>query len=97
MRWCAFHFANGYRKMSEAELVKNIENYVRCREKGLPLPRITKNAEQRTHACLIPYDQLDALSERENAVTGKNTDYRRLDINNVLMIPRILEARKGAM
>ena len=97
MRWCAFHFANGYRRMSEEELSRNIENYVRCREKGLPLPRITKNAEQRTHACLIPYDQLDALSERENAVTGKNTDYRRLDINNVLMIPRILEARKGAM
>ena len=96
MRWCAFHFANGYRKMSEAELVKNIENYVRCREKGLPLPRITKNAEQRTHACLIPYDRLDALSERENAVTGKNTDYRQLDINNVMMIPRILKARKGA-
>ena len=96
MRWCAFHFANGYRKMSEAELVKNIENYVRCREKGLPLPRITKNAEQRTHACLIPYDRLGALSERENAVTGKNTDYRQLDINNVMMIPRILKARKGA-
>ena len=97
MRWCAFHFANGYRRMSEEELSRNIENYVRCREKGLPLPRITKNAEQRTHACLIPYDQLDALSVRENAVTGKNTDYRQLDINNVLMIPRILEARKGAM
>ena len=95
MRWCAFHFANGYRRMSEEELERNIENYVRCREKGLHLPRITKNAEQRTHACLIPYDQLDALSERENAATGRNTDYRQLDINNVLMIPRILKARKG--
>lgn len=94
LRWCAFHFANGYRRMSGEELSRNIENYVRCREKGLPLPRITKNAEQRTHACLIPYDQLDALSERENAVTGKNTDYRQLDINNVLMIPRILKERK---
>ena len=94
MRWCAFHFANGYRKMSEEELSRNIENYIRCREKGLPLPRITKNAEQRTHACLIPYDRLDALSERENAVTGKNTDYRQLDINNVMMIPRILKAQK---
>ena len=94
MRWCAFHFANGYRKMSEEELSRNIENYIRCREKGLPLPRITKNSEQRTHACLIPYDRLDALSERENAVTGKNTDYRQLDINNVMMIPRILKAQK---
>ena len=94
MRWCAFHCANGYRKMSEEELSRNIENYIRCREKGLPLPRITKNSEQRTHACLIPYDRLDALSERENAVTGKNTDYRQLDINNVMMIPRILKAQK---
>ena len=94
MRWCAFHFANGYRRMSEEELSRNIENYIRCREKGLPLPRITKNAEQRTHACLIPYDRLDALSARENAVTGKNTQYRQLDINNVMMIPRILKEQK---
>ena len=95
LRWCAFHFAMGYRKMTEAELAGNIENYIRCREKGISLPRITKDTVHRTHACLIPYDQLDALSERENAVTGKNTDYRQLDINNVMMIPRIIKARKG--
>lgn len=93
LRWCAFHFANGYSTMSEAEFLRNTEQYMHCREKGLPLPRITKNTEMRTHACLIPYDELDKLSERENAVTGKNTDYKQLDIDNVMMIPDILRAR----
>ena len=93
LRWCAFHFANGYSTMSEAEFLRNTEQYMHCREKGLPLPRISKNTEMRTHACLIPYDELDKLSERENAVTGKNTDYKQLDIDNVMMIPDILRAR----
>ena len=95
LRWCAFHYAMGYRRMSEAEFSRNLENYIRCREKGLPLPKITKNAELRKHACLIPYDRLDELSERENTVTGKNTDYKQLDINNVMMIPQILKAREN--
>ena len=54
------------------------------------LKRIAKNTEGLTHACLVPWEALDALSERENAVTGGSVDYKALDTNNVLAIPDIL-------
>ena len=52
--------------------------------------RITKNAAQREHACLIPWDELDELSRRENEITGKNLDYKEMDIQNVLAIEKLL-------
>ena len=48
--------------------------------------RIGKNLEQRLHGCLIDWDDLDELSKRENAVTGKNVDYKQMDRNNILAI-----------
>lgn len=91
LRWCAFYFANGYKAMSEEEFEKNAENYRESiREKRDVSPRIAKDSERRIHACLIPYDELDALSEREKSITGRNVNYRQADINNVLIIPKIL-------
>ena len=37
-----------------------------------------------------PWDQLDALSQRENAVTGGQVDYKAMDRDNVLAMPDIL-------
>ena len=46
----------------------------------------------RTHACLVPWEELDALSARENAITGDQVDYKAMDRNNVLALPEILGA-----
>ena len=54
--------------------------------------RISKNLAQHQHACLIPWEELDALSAAENAVTGKNVDYKATDKNNVLAVPDVLRA-----
>ena len=95
MRWCAFHFAMGYRPMSEENFRENAENYLRCKQEGLPCsPKIGKDSEKRLHACLVPYDKLDQVSERENAVTGRSVDYKQYDINNVMIIPDILRAQE---
>ena len=92
-RWMAFHFANGYSAMSREEFEKNAENYIRCMAEGRPCShKISKNQLTRTHACLISWEDLDALSERENAVTGRNVDYKQTDINNVLALPMLLQA-----
>lgn len=85
LRWCAFHFAMGYAPMSDEEFNQRVERYRR----GEAI-RIAKNAEAGTHACLIPWDQLDDLSQRENAVTGGSVDYRAIDVNNVLALPDLL-------
>lgn len=91
LRWCAFHDTMGFTPMSREEWDARANQYLRETESGGRSGiRIGKNMEQRRHACLIPWEGLDELSEREKAVTGKDPHYKRLDINNVTEIPALL-------
>ena len=95
LRWNAFHFAMGYRTMSSEEFETNAKTWVQCMAEGKPCGiKIAKNSEARTHACLIPWEELDALSHKENAITGRNVDYKQIDIDNVLTMPKILQAEE---
>ena len=96
LRWNAFHFAMGYRPMSEEEFGANAERWRKCREAGEPAGfRITKNSQARTHACLVSWEELDALSERVSAITGSWINYRQNDVNNILSLPEVLRAEAG--
>ena len=68
-------------------------------ERGTSALQIGKDAQNRLHACLIPYGDLDELSARENEITGGHRDYKQLDRDIVSMIPAMLNAvhqgRKG--
>ena len=94
LRWNAFHFVMGYSTMSSEEFDRRAENYRKCAAEGIPCDRITKDSENRLHACLIPWDALDELSEKERSVTGHKVDYKRYDINNVLILPEVLRQRE---
>ena len=95
LRWCAFHYVMGYRPMSAETFEKRAAEYLRQKqETGTSQVRITKNAAEREHACLIPWDELDELSRRENEITGKNLDYKEMDIQNVLAIEKLLRKCK---
>lgn len=95
LRWCAFHYAMGYAPMSDEEFTARAEEYLRARAEGKPAGfKISKNAEERKHACLIPWEELDELSVRENRVTGKSVDYKQIDINNVLALPKLLQTEE---
>ena len=98
LRWNAFHFAMGYRTMSREEFEDNARTWARCRAEGRPCPKIAKNSEKRTHACLISWEELNELSAREKVLTGRDVDYQQTDIDNVLTLPKLLRAgeRKGA-
>ena len=90
LRWCAFHYCMGYRSMSEKAFDERAALY---REKAADGPvsfKIGKDTGNRLHACLIGWDELDDLAEREAAVTGVRKDYKKMDIDNVLMIPELL-------
>lgn len=93
LRWNAFHFVMGYSPMSPEEFDRRAEIYRECVSKGLPGIRLSRDPENRTHACLIPWDALDDLSEKENSVTGRKVDYKQYDINNVLTVPEVLKQR----
>ena len=93
LRWCAFHYAMGYSLLDDEEFERRAAEYRKCREEGTEYPkRVTKDPEARLHACLIPWDELDVLSEKESELTGKKVDYKQIDINNVLALPNVLSA-----
>ena len=94
MRWCAFHETMGYQVMPEEVFAERAALYRKEKEEtGTGHTRITKDSERRLHACLIPWEALDLLSEKEAAVTGKSVNYKESDRDNVRMIPAML---KGA-
>jgi len=97
LRWCAFHYCMGFTPMTDSEFNERAEIYEKQKQKGCPTIRIGKNMANRTHACLIPWDALDALSAKENAITGKSIDYKAMDTDNVMAIPYIISssAEKG--
>lgn len=94
-RWCAFHYCMGFRGMTEEEYAERCRIY---REEKAKNPasryRIGKDVPKRIHSCLIPWEQLDALSDAENAVTGGHVDYKQMDRNNVLTLPSLLKSAK---
>lgn len=95
LRWCAFHYSMGFRAMPPEEFDRRAEIYRReLAETGTGSIRIGKDLARRIHACLVPWEELDNLSARENAVTGKSIDYKEMDRNNVRAIPDVLRAMK---
>ena len=83
----------GFRAMRREEFEERAAIFRREHdETGSGKIRISKDLNQRIHACLIPWEELDELSARENAVTGKNTDYKEADRKNVRAIPGVLRA-----
>lgn len=93
LRWCAFHYVMGFETMRREEFEKRCEQYRIEKEKtGGSTLRVSKDMERWQHACLIPWEELDDLSKAENAVTGGNLDYKSMDRNNVLALPKVLQA-----
>lgn len=93
LRWCAYQITAGYAPMPPEEWERRAAHY---REGAEPGYRISRDNEQRLQACLIPWEELNELSRRENEVTGGQVDYLQMDRNNVLILSRALRARKRA-
>ncbi|MBQ0058749.1 MAG: hypothetical protein KBS83_02135 [Lachnospiraceae bacterium] len=90
LRWCAFHYAFGFVPMSQEEYDARVAAYLKEKEEtGKGKTRIGKNMANRTHACMVPWEELDALSDKENAVTGGHVDYKQMDIENVETIASV--------
>lgn len=93
MRWCAFHYVMGFKPMSAAEFEQRAPLYRKeMQETDKSDLRIGKDMITKKHACLVPWEDLDALSERENALTGGHVDYKQKDRNNILELPDLLRA-----
>ena len=96
LRWCAFHETMGYRAMPEAVFAARAAQFEKEKaETGKGKIRIGKDTGRRLHACLIPWEDLDDLASREEAVTGRSVDYKEIDCDNVRMIPDMLKAAEA--
>lgn len=94
MRWCAFHFCMGFTPMSPEEFRERGRTHRMQKDAGNSRPiRIGKNMEGRSHACLIPWEELPDLGCREAEFTGVTVDYQDMDRRNVLAIPEMLQIR----
>lgn len=95
LRWNAFHYCMGFRPMTEEEFRDRSRIYLEEKKKDPTTRyRIGKDMDKRIHACMIPWEALDAYSEKENAVTGGGQDYGENDRKNVRDIRKILLAMK---
>jgi len=94
LRWCAFHFCMGFSPMTREEFDLRKAACLRQIAAGETPLRISKNMDARTHACLISWEELDALSRCESRLTGKSIDYKAMDRANVCLIPLLLQAQK---
>ena len=90
LRWNAFHFTMGFSTMPDEELNKRIEEY-----KTDNKVRITNNKAKRHHACLTDWDDLDRLSKLVTDATGKETDYKQMDLENIKAVAGLLKENKG--
>lgn len=93
LRWNAFHYAMGFRPMTEEELTARIGQYQAEKRRDPQTKfRITRDMDRRCHACIIPWEELDDYSARENAITGGSRDYKENDRVNVRSVANILRA-----
>lgn len=88
LRWCAFHYAMGYRPMPEEVFQRRAAAYRRGELSEKP----GKDPRHRLHACLTDWDALNELSRREWELAGRQVDYQEQDRENVRMLPELLRA-----
>ena len=87
LRWCAFHYSMGYDRMSDETIKERGRMYLE--DKAI---RVLKDTKNKLHGCLVPWEELDALSDKESSYTGKKPDYKEMDRENVRIVHDILFA-----
>ena len=96
LRWCAFHYAFGFRAMDLNVFQDRCKLYAEeVRTTGAGKTRPGKDLSEYTHVCLVPWEELDHLSKLEKELSGRDVDYCQLDRNNVLLLPELLKIEKG--
>jgi hypothetical protein len=85
LRWNAFQISSGVIPMTVDDMRSRAAAGEKKIQKDIPSWIIGGR-----HVCIMDWDGLDALSEEYSRLTGTPTDYKQMDINNVMNIPKIL-------
>ena len=96
LRWCAFHYCMGYSPMPEEVFAERARAFrLETTESGSSRIRVGKDTDKKQHACLIPWEELPALDQKEKELTGREVNYRQMDLDNVLLMPELLKTGAG--
>lgn len=91
LRWNAFHYCMGFRPMTDEEFEERAKEYRKQKEQDPDTDyRITRDMKKRIHACIIPWEKLNAYSAKENAVTGDNRNYAENDRDNIRALSELV-------
>ncbi|MCI8467914.1 MAG: hypothetical protein HFJ75_00150 [Eggerthellaceae bacterium] len=104
LRWCAFHYVNGYVPMARADFARRVDALLEARaqvEQGHAgaVPEALRKPQQdfaaKEHACLVPWDELPALDEiyrryDEKMAADADDTLQRRDQDNVEFLERLL-------
>lgn len=87
LRWMGFHYAMGYQTMSESQRLERADRY-----KKDTSVNVMKDTRHKRHACLVPWDRIDELSEFETTLTGEKHDFKQVDRDNVKAVCGIISS-----
>ena len=91
-RWCAFHYVQGFAPLAGDAFEERAARWLKAKETDGSAPfSLTKDMNARLHACLVPWEELDALSARVSEITGNNTDYKQYDRESVITLAEVLK------
>ncbi len=86
LRWCAFHYSMEFKPMDREEwdmralkYKKDFEKWSETGEGDKPRFKAGKDMAQRLHACLVTWDELDELSDRENSFRSQLGETETID------------------
>ncbi|MBQ6919533.1 MAG: hypothetical protein IJQ74_04325, partial [Synergistaceae bacterium] len=78
--------------MEKEEFLQRVKKRVaEIREHGRSSVKMTKDMDKKLHVCLVGWDELDDISEMENALTHGNADYKENDRRNVDMVMELMK------
>ncbi len=83
-----------YQEQVSQQYAEGTEEYQQAlKKRNKKNVRIAKDNEKRLHACLVDWDALDVLTEKEKQYThDEKLDYKQLDKDIVLDVPKLLRA-----
>ncbi len=97
LRWCAFHYTFGFDVMDKEEFTQRVKDcQAEILEHGRSRIKVTKDAKNMKHVCLVDWDELDEIARIENSITHGNRDYKDSDRVNVDMVRGLAQSgQKG--
>ena len=92
IRWCGFLFSLGFESMSREDFEHRMELYLAdVQESARGVNILIRDVVAKKHLCLVPWEQLDALSREISHLANTPRDFKQIDREQICMIQRILQ------